>query len=159
MKKIFAVIIIICALIQGVYAQAEKKQITEIDKIVFDIKNNMNSYRKILNETDSIIKSENSNSNLTETAFKKGKELVLIEYIDLYGHMKSADYYFNNGQLIFINIINRDNSYEKAYFNDNKLIAKFRNENEVDKNTEEFKQIEKPTILAINKVIKRYENN
>jgi hypothetical protein len=158
MKKLFAVIIISCALIQVINAQAEKQQITEIDKIVLDIKNNMNSYRKILNETDSIMKSENTNSNLTETAFKKGKELVLVQYIDLYGHMKSADYYFNNGQLIFIDIKNRDNSYEKAYFNDNKLIAKYRNENEADKNAEEFKQIEEATLLAISKEIKRYEN-
>lgn len=158
MKNLFAVILTSFVLIQGVCAQTEKQQISEIDKIVLNTKNNMNNYRKILSESDSIMDATNTNHNLTETAYKNGKELVLIHYIDLYGHIKSSDYYINNGQLIFIEIQNRDNSYEKSYFNKNNLIAAYKNESAIDITSTDYKQVEKSTLLAISKVIKRYEN-
>lgn len=104
MKNIVTVIFISLALIQGIFAQTEKQTISKIDKIVFDIKSNLNNYHKIKSETDSILDATNTNHNLTETAYKNGKELLLVQYVDLYGPLKSADYYFYNNQLIYIEI-------------------------------------------------------
>ncbi len=38
-----------------------------------------------------------------------------------------------------IEIKNRDNSFEKTYFNDNTLIAWYKNDKEADKTSEDFK--------------------
>jgi hypothetical protein len=166
MKNLLAIILMSFALIQGSFGQSEQvlvaptneQLIAFFDKKVMDIKNNLNNYRKIKSEADSLMEATNTNNNFTETAFKNGKELMLVQYVDLYGHMKSADYYFNNGQLMFIEIKNRDNSYEKSYFNGYKMIAWNRNGKEVDKSSEDFKLVENATIPAVNKLIKRYKN-
>jgi len=158
MKNIVAVIFISLVLIQGISAQTEKQTISKTDKIVLDIKSNLNNYHKILSETDSLMDATNTNHNLTETAYKNGKELLLVQYVDLYGPMKSAEYYFNNNQLIYIEIKNRDNSFEKTYFNDNKLIAWYKNDKEIDNTSEDFKQVEKSVIPGVEKLIKLYGN-
>jgi hypothetical protein len=158
MKNLFAVIFTSFALIQGVFSQTEKQQITSIDKAVLEINNNLKSYRKILNEQDSLMAVNNTNNSFTETVYKNANDLVLIQYSNKYGNMISSNNYLKNGQLIFIEIKNRDNSYEKSYFNNNTLIAKYINENAVDITSTDYKQVEKSTLLAIDKVVMLYNN-
>lgn len=158
MKNLFAVILTSFALIQGVFAQTEKQQTSEIDKFVLEINKNLNSYRKILNEQDSIMKSDNTNNSFTETIYKNDKEIVLVQYLEQFSNMISAYYYFKKGQLILIEIKNRDNSNSKSYYNNDKLISMCRNESILENTSEYYRPIEKSTFIALNKILKSYEH-
>lgn len=138
MKITLVLFICIFAFIHENFAQSNKELISEIDKIVLDIKSNINSYRKIISENDSMMAENNTKHNLYETAYKKGNELVLIQYYNSLGNLEFMNYYFSKGQLICIEGSNRDKNNSKSYINNNRYIAIYSNGNEIDKNSVDF---------------------
>ncbi len=156
MKNLLVVILTCLALIQGIFAQTEKQQISEIDKIVLDIKSNINSYKKFTSLTDSLLK--NTNTNFIETAYKNDKMLVLVQIRDSGNKIKSADWYFYNKHLIYSEINYHNNDNEKSYYTKNNLISLNKNGDDVlNKTTEYYKQYEKSGINACTIFIERYK--
>lgn len=159
MKKGIVLLLAFFALVQGTFGQTEKQLISEIDKIVLEIKNNKENYRKIISEVDSILNIRNQPSTITETAFKKGDELKIVQYYEnVYDRI--SDYYLNNGELILIEIENSDNTYDKKYYNEGKIIVQYVNgiEKEMKVTEEDLKKMETSILFEIDELIKRYKN-
>ena len=141
----------------GSYIYAQVKE-DDTNLVLFDGYLYGNIIEKAEAECNNIYKREGIFTFSYRFFDKNGKELLLVQYVDLYGPLKSADYYFYNNQLIYIEIKNRDNSFEKTYFNDNTLIAWYKNDKEADKTSEDFKQVEKSAIPVGEKLINLYDS-
>ena len=108
------------------------------DQKVLDIKNNINNFRKIKDPLDN----PENNSNIIETAFKKDTFLILVQFRNSGGLVKSVDWYFYDGLLIYSETIFHNGSYNYCYFYENKLLSWIKNgENIEDRTSEEYNEM------------------
>lgn len=150
MKKYFIAIITVLLFSQSIFAQrinpfagetaaASLEQLTAIEKIKDEIKNSISSYQK---------KEKFKDATGYRYAYFKGSELQVVAafYKDT-STEKHVDWYFQNGQLIYsvqlwTDIKTKDTlDYERYYLTNERLIAWFKFDKQVDRNTVVFKKL------------------
>jgi hypothetical protein len=143
MKKFF--ILITLFFVRNIYAQMaptlEKSdpQIIAIDKTVGDIKNNINSFRKVERKADS--------TGYDRGYFLKSELQMVATYYKDTATEKHGEWYFENGQFIYstelwLDVKTKDTiDYERFYLRNEHLIAWFKFDQPVDRNTVVFKKL------------------
>jgi hypothetical protein len=138
-------------LIQGIFAQTNKQQITDIDKARQEIRNNIQNFQKIEKVRD---------STGSRYVYLKEKELQLItvNYRDK-NVDKTVEWYFSNGQLIYSEQVwteiksNKTIDNEKFYLSNGHLISWTKEDIIVDNNSQEFMDVDAQLTTYASKLI------
>ncbi len=144
MKTIITTLTIILALTYGVSAQTDK-QIADINKVVQEIKNNIGNYKQ---ET----KKWSDSSNNVRTIYRQDKIVKCSMHSYRDNNLdKKTNYYFSDGQLIFIEHIWTDENFkivyqEKLYRADEHLIQWTMDDKKVDSNSKDYIEMDKQLI-------------
>lgn len=158
MKDYLIAILTCLTLIGEVSAQADKRQISRIDKSRLKIRNNLAGFQK--NEQ------KLNDSTITEYAYAEGKELELVTvYVNDKTIIKNVEWYFLDKHLIYSEQIWTDPSTknivdkEKFYLENGHLIAWIKSNNiGVDNTSQAFKQCETKLIAYGEKLENDYNN-
>jgi hypothetical protein len=136
MKTYFFTVWLSLGLAQVIFAQTKQQQIADIDKARQGIKNNIESFQKTI---------ELSDSSGYNYVFKNDKELKLVTIYHKDANTdKHAEWYFLNGQMIYAEQTWADNKTgksvdnEKFYFSGGHLIDMISNGKTIDANSKEF---------------------
>src|SRR5258706_4388733 len=114
-------------------------QLTAIDKIKDEIKNSINSYQKKEKSKDS--------TGYRNSYFNKGELQMAVTYYKDTATEKLGEWYFQDGKFIFslklwADVKTKDTiDYERVYLSNERLIAWFKFDSPVDKNTVAFKKL------------------
>ena len=126
-------------------------QLTSIDKIQLEIKNNIANFQKV---------EKFKNNNLGyRYVYLKDKEIQLITLLAKDGSIdKNVEWYFSKGQLIYSQQIWTDTTTgkivdnEKFYLSNGQLIAWINGEKTIDNSSQEFKDANNQLIAYIDKL-------
>ncbi len=124
---------------QGAIGQNHKQVVSDIDKIIQEIKKNNTSFQKIEKLKD---------STGYRYLYLKGDDLQLVRVFFKDEHIdKKIEWYFSKGQLIYSQQIWKDNTTgktidnQKCYLNNEQLITWIKSGSAVDPSTKEFKEV------------------
>ena len=138
MKKYILILVTIFAIAQGAFAQVDKQQLLDIEKISRVIDNSMDSYQKV---------GKSSSDDSYKYSYKQGNDLKLTIVFQKEGDIdKYVEWYFSDGKLVFSHQT-WTNSKTKAVVDDEKfylsggnLIAWTKSAQFVDSKSAEFKK-------------------
>jgi hypothetical protein len=137
MKNKFFYILLGTILMHGVFAQANKQQLSNIEIKQQEIKNNIESFQKIVEIKDS--------SQYRYVFMKDKKPQLITVHVEDHNIGKYVEWFFYNGHVIYAEQIWINNSTgdiidnEKLYADNSELIAWIKTDNEtVDTTSEEF---------------------
>lgn len=114
-------------------------QIIAIDKTVGEIKNSINSFRKVERKADS--------TGYDRGYFLKDELQMVATYYKDTATEKHGEWYFQNGKFIYsmelwLDVKTKDTiDYERFYLSNEHLIAWFKFDQSVDRNTVAFKKL------------------
>ena len=114
-------------------------QPSDIDKVTAEIKNNISSYQTKEKYKDS--------TGYHRTYFDKGLLQMVVTYYKDTATEKRSEWYFQNGKFIYslklwTDVKTKDTlDYERFYLSNERLIAWFKFDTPVDRNTVAFKKL------------------
>jgi hypothetical protein len=145
MKKKNIIILTILFFSLSIHAQdvnppvQNDERITAIDKIAAEIKNNISSYQKKEWSKDS--------TGYRHSYFNNGELQMAVTYYKDSATEKRGEWYFQNGKFIFslklwTDVKTKDTiDYERFYLSNEHLIAWFKFDTPIDRNTVAFKKL------------------
>jgi len=157
MKRYFVFALASLSLTYGAYSQSDAQQITDIDKLRQEIKNNISTYQKtvVINDTNGYRHVYKNGSDLKLIAIEYKDRRDTGKYID-----KKVEWYFSNGHLIYCEQVWTDIPTgkivddERFYSNDLHLIAWIKSETgKVDATSQEFKDVDAQLVAYGNKLV------
>jgi hypothetical protein len=139
MKRIILTIVTVFCLTIGIKAQTEQEQMITIDKQKTEIKNAINTYRKVVRFKDSLS---------YKYVYLKNKDLQMVNiWVKTDSLNKDVEWYFVNGKLVYSEQIwksiktNKVVDHKQFYLNDDKLFVGIgTNGKRIDPASKEFKE-------------------